>query len=477
MVEQSIRRDFGLVLARPEAPCSGQRLRPRLCGSRAQPQERPASAAAPTSSAPPGQGAGSAAPAPVAAASPGVAAAGAAGPGASPAQGVPTPPGGQRPGTGRLGAEAAEGAERVEGRPEALAVGQRGPGCGPGPCEGLPAGVELRIDGHALRRARRSAVATRRGAACGPSWTAGLPADAGEAHDSARSRAVRAVRRAARGVPGERVPRSQARLGVPGPEATPGDQSAQVGEGAYGVLAPREPEAAQGARRCHDDTAGRLVSVSTAHHDRLAAAQAPGVAPPHARPGMPTTAVAVQVGAPPGMLSAARRRPAGEHLPRLRDTRAVGRDKPWGMSEALSRNAGAEASRRRRGHGLAHGRRTGSALAARGPHACQVVRPGIRQGCAHDAPARPESAASRGAFGVPPGAEPAAAGRTPTVARHAAGRSRGGTPPLPGHSQGREAHALANVHALVLAPRGASGHPSGRAGLAAVQSAAHTRPG
>src|SRR5262249_55110621 len=42
----------------------------------------------------------------------------------------PTPKGGHRPGTGRLGAEAYEGAERVECRHEELAVGQRCPVCG-----------------------------------------------------------------------------------------------------------------------------------------------------------------------------------------------------------------------------------------------------------------------------------------------------------------------------------------------------------
>lgn len=40
--------------------------------------------------------------------------------------------GGPRAGPGRLGADADAGARRVEGRHEALAVGQRCPVCGPG---------------------------------------------------------------------------------------------------------------------------------------------------------------------------------------------------------------------------------------------------------------------------------------------------------------------------------------------------------
>jgi hypothetical protein len=60
------------------------------------------------------------------------------------------PRGGHLPGTGRLGAEAYAGAQRVECRHEELAVGQRCPVCGQGTLYELPAGVEIRIDGHAL---------------------------------------------------------------------------------------------------------------------------------------------------------------------------------------------------------------------------------------------------------------------------------------------------------------------------------------
>lgn len=63
--------------------------------------------------------------------------------------------GGHRPGYGRLGMETYEGAERVECHHEALAVGQRCPVCGQGRLYGLPPGVEIRMDGHALLSAIR----------------------------------------------------------------------------------------------------------------------------------------------------------------------------------------------------------------------------------------------------------------------------------------------------------------------------------
>ena len=52
------------------------------------------------------------------------------------------PHGGHRPGTGRLGAEAYTGAERVECRHEELAVGQRCSVCGHGTLYALPPSVE-----------------------------------------------------------------------------------------------------------------------------------------------------------------------------------------------------------------------------------------------------------------------------------------------------------------------------------------------
>ena len=63
--------------------------------------------------------------------------------------------GAHRPGHGRLGAQAYGGAQRVECRHEALAVGQRCPVCGLGRLYTVPPGVEMRIDGHALLSALR----------------------------------------------------------------------------------------------------------------------------------------------------------------------------------------------------------------------------------------------------------------------------------------------------------------------------------
>ena len=84
----------------------------------------------------------------------------------------------RRPGHGRRGAEAYPGAERVVCRHETLAAGQRCPACGRGTLYPLPAGVELRIDGHALLSAVRYELEKLRCSACGEVFTAPAPDDA-----------------------------------------------------------------------------------------------------------------------------------------------------------------------------------------------------------------------------------------------------------------------------------------------------------
>ena len=89
--------------------------------------------------------------------------------------------GGHRPGYGRLGMATYAGAERVECRHEALAVGQRCPVCGQGRLYGVPPGIEIRIDGNALLSAIRYELEKLRCSACGQVFTAPLPAEAGTA--------------------------------------------------------------------------------------------------------------------------------------------------------------------------------------------------------------------------------------------------------------------------------------------------------
>ena len=298
------------------------------------------------------------------------------------------PRGGHRPGTGRLGADAYKGAERVECRHEELAVGQRCPVCGQGTLYALPAGVEVRIDGHALLSAMRYELEKLRCSACGAIFTAGLPGGVGEEKYSAQARAVLAVSRYYLGVPGYRLQGYQAMLGVPVPDATQWDQIEQVGDCAYMVFEQLEQVAAQGELIFHDDTAVRILAFMQENSDRLAAAQAQGVSTPTERTGMHTTALVVKVGGHTAILYYSSRRHAGENLQELLDKRAAGLAKPLAMSDALASNAVANEAAVIRCHCLAHGRRKFSDLVEVFPHACQVVLEVISAVFDHDEQAR-----------------------------------------------------------------------------------------
>jgi transposase len=288
-------------------------------------------------------------------------------------QSPPTPTGGHRPGTGRLGAEGYTGAKRAECHHEELAVGQRCPVCGHGTLYALPPGVEIRIDGQALLSAIRYEVEKLRCSACGQIFTAGLPEDVGEAKYSPQARAVLVVGRYLLGLPLYRIEAYQAMLGVPVPDATQWDQIEQVGDCAYRVFAQMEQAAAQGELIFQDDTAVRILSLMQENRELVAAAQAHGRATPKARTGMHTTALVVKVGEHTAILYYSSRRHAGENLQGLLDQRAAGLDKPLAMSDALASNEVAQEASVIRCHCLAHGRRKFSDLEEVFPHECRVV--------------------------------------------------------------------------------------------------------
>ena len=384
-VEWVIRMYFYVVFALQEAKLSAKRLRALLCGTRPEPLPEASLASSPA------DGAGTRTAAGLEAEAAGVAAtANQVPPGAQQTPEQAKSRGGHRPGTGRLGAAAYVGATRVECRHEELAVGQRCPVCGQGTLYQLPAGVEIRLDGHALLSAIHYAVEKLRCSACGAIFTAELPAGVGAEKYNAQARAVLAVSRYYLGVPGYRLQGYQAMLGVPVPDATQWDQIEVVGDCAYKVFEQLEREAAQGEVIFQDDTAVRIVSLIKENRELVAAAQVQGLSTPNERTGMYTTALAVQVGEHTAILYYSSRQHAGENLQRLLDKRELGLAKPLAMSDALASNAVADDARVIRCHCLAHGRRKFSDLAEVFPHECQVVLEVISQVCDHDEQARTE---------------------------------------------------------------------------------------
>jgi len=396
VVEWVIRRYFWVAFALREAKRSVKRLRDVFFGPGRNAKAPPEPEAAAPSSELRGDGEGGGESAPVEEDAAGVEVGGGdEGEEASQSEASPKAKGGHRPGTGRLGAEAYVGASRVECHHEELAVGQRCPVCGQGtldelPADELPAGVEMRLDGHALLSAIRYEWHKLRCSACGQIFTAPLPRQAGEEQYSARARAVLAVRRDYLGLPCYRIEAYQALLGVPVPEATQWDEIEKVGDGAYVVCEQMEKAAAQGELIFQDDTAVRLLSLMQENVEIVSAAQAQGLSTLTERTGMHPTALVVKVGEHTAMLYDASRRHAGENLQGLLDKREAGLDKPLAMSDALSSHEGAKEAALIRCHCLAHGRRKCSDLAEVFPHECQVGLEVISQVFDHDAQARHE---------------------------------------------------------------------------------------
>lgn len=370
---QVLRWYFWLAAAVQEAKLSLKQLRTLLCGQGPQPPTRgePEASSVSTSARGDGEvaGAGSARDAE------GEWSAAAGSRPASVASAAETnkPPGGHRPGTGRLGAEAYKGAERAECRHEELAVGQRCPVCGHGTLYALPPGVEIRVDGQALLSAIRYELEKLRCSACGQIFTAGLPEGASATKYSPQARAVLAVGRYLLGLPLYRIEAYQAMLGVPVPDATQWDQIEAVGDCAYKVFAQMEHEAAQGELIFHDDTAVRILALMQENLALVSAAQAHGLSTPKERTGMHTTALVVKVGEHTAILYYSSRRHAGENLQGLLDKRAAGLATPLAMSDALASNAMTNEAAVIRCHCLVHGRRKFSDLTEGFPRECQVV--------------------------------------------------------------------------------------------------------
>ena len=297
-------------------------------------------------------------------------------------------------GHGRRGADAYPGAERVMCRHETLAAGQPCPACGRGTLYPLPAGVEMRIDGHALLSAVHYALEKLRCSACGEVFTAPIPADAGTDKYSPRAQAVIALGRYYLGLPFYRIERYQALMGVPVADATQWELAERVADCAYPVFEQLEALAAQGEVIFQDDTHVRILALLAENR------RADATGETLERRGMYTTGLVAQVGERVICLYYSGRAHAGDNLSALLARRAADRDPPIVMSDALAANQRDDDDTLIRCHCLAHGRRQFTDLEAAFPAESHHVITVLNQVFAHEAVTRAQalSAAERLAY-------------------------------------------------------------------------------
>ena len=300
------------------------------------------------------------------------------------------PKGGHRPGTGRLGADAYVGAERVECRHDELAAGQRCPVCGQGSLYDLPPGVEIRIDGHALLSAMRYELHKLRCSACGAIFTAPLPDGVGKSKYSPRARAALVMSRYYLALPFYRLEGYQAMQGVPVADATQWEQIEAVARCCYGVFGCLETLAAQGELIHQDDTTVRILTLMKENEQIRARAAAQGLSRATERTGMFTTALVVRVGERLIALYYSGRAHAGDNLAALLGKREADQEPPLVMSDALSQNDVA-AGLVVRCHCLAHGRRQFSDIEEMFPTECRVVIETLKAVFDHEEVAREQA--------------------------------------------------------------------------------------
>jgi transposase len=261
-----------------------------------------------------------------------------------------------RRGHGRKGAQAYTGAKTVACRHETLSAGERCPACGRGKLYGLPPGVELRVDGHALLSAMRYEVEKLRCSACGAVFTADLPPEVGAQKYTAEARAVVVLSRYYLGLPFYRLEGFQASVGVPVSDATLWDLADQMGDRISPVFKQLAYEAAQSERFFHDDTHVRIVSLLKENR-QAAEAAATGVGEVLERTGIQTSGIVAQHGDRTIILYYSGRSHAGENLSEVLEKRQTGLPKPIVMSDALSSNTLKNEAEVIRCYCLFHGRR------------------------------------------------------------------------------------------------------------------------
>jgi hypothetical protein len=193
-----------------------------------------------------------------------------------------------RRGHGRKGAVEYLGAQVEVCRHETLSAGQICPACGRGQLYGLPPGVELRVNGHALLSAMRYEVEKLRCSACGALYTAPLPPQAGGQKYTDQARAVVVLSRYYLGLPFHRLETFQAAVGVPVADATLWELAEQVADCVYPVFDQLVYAAAQSELFYHDDTHARILSLLIENR-QAAEAAARGQAQPLARSGIVST--------------------------------------------------------------------------------------------------------------------------------------------------------------------------------------------
>lgn len=284
----------------------------------------------------------------------------------------------QKPkGHGRHGADAYEGAEKLDVTHETLAAGDPCPRTG---CKGKvyrlaePA-VIVRVRGQAPLMARVWALERLRCNLCGEVFTAKAPDGVGEEKYDEAAKAMMALLRYGKGFPFNRLEKLEGNLGIPLAAST----QWEIVEDLSGILSPAYHElirqAAQGEVLHNDDTPMKILRL-------VEPGTGGGRDPPREegakRRGVFTSGIVSVLEGRRMAVFFTGPRHAGENLDRVLKERAKDLSAPIQMCDALSRNVtgGVES---RLANCLAHGRRKFVEILEIFPQECRKVLESLRR--------------------------------------------------------------------------------------------------
>jgi transposase len=239
-------------------------------------------------------------------------------------------------GHGRNGAEAYQGAIRIDVRHPSLGAGDACPACGQGTVYEKAPGLLVRIIGQPPLSATIYQLQKLRCHLCGQMFTAAAPAETGDRKYDATAASMIGLLKYGSGLPFNRVEGLQRDLGVPLPASTQWDVVEAVAGSLTPVLEELVRQAAQGEVLHNDDTTVKILELmgERARQEALAGAEDDA----DDRQGLFTSGVVALRDGHRVALFFSGRRHAGENLAQVLKHRAAELPPPIQMCDALSRN-------------------------------------------------------------------------------------------------------------------------------------------
>ena len=274
-------------------------------------------------------------------------------------------------GHGRNGAEAYQGAARIDVPHPSLTAGDACPACGQGTVYDKAPGVLVRITGQPPLAAKVYQLQKLRCHLCGQVFTADAPEAAGEKKYDATAGSMIGLLKYGSGLPFNRLDGLQGDLGVPLPASTQWDIVQAVAADLAPALDELIRQAAQGEVLHNDDTTVKILELMGERVRQEALADAVGdVNGADRRRGLYTSGVvALREGYRVALFFSGRRH-AGENLAQVLAHRAEELPPPIQMCDALSRNLPGELQTIL-AHCLAHARRRFVDVYDRFPEPCR----------------------------------------------------------------------------------------------------------